>query len=102
MTSTNTTLTKRREQMAKARDYKKEYAQYHSKPAAKKKRARANAARAKLGLKKGDPRDAGHKNRSGGNSKSNIKPQSRSSNRAHGGRIGNKAGKARGGRNSKR
>lgn len=85
-----------------ARDYKAEYKKYHSKPEAKKKRARANAARAKLGLAKGDPRDAGHKDRSGGNSANNITPQSRKSNRAHGGRIGNRAGKAAGGRKSKR
>ena len=85
----------------KSRNYKREYETYHSKPEAKKKRGRANAARKKLGLKKGDPRDAGHVNRNGGNGKKNIKPQSRSSNRAHGGRIGNKVGKARGGRKSK-
>lgn len=84
------------------RNYKQEYANYHSKPKAKKKRAAANRARAKLGLKKGDKRDAGHINRGGGEGKSNIRPQSRSSNRAHGGRIGNKAGKARGGRKSSR
>jgi hypothetical protein len=85
-----------------ARDYKREYEKYHSTEAAKKKRARANAARRILGLKKGDPRDAGHVNRSGGNSKSNIRPQSASANRAHGGRIGDKKGKAAGGRKSKR
>lgn len=85
----------------KKRNYKREYETYHSKPEAKKKRARANAARKKLGLKKGDPRDAGHKNRNGGNSKSNLTRQSRSTNRAHGGRIGSKAGKARGGRKSR-
>ena len=84
------------------RDYKREYKTYHSKPKAKKKRARANAARKKLGLKKGDPRDAGHIKRNGGNSKSNIRPQSKKTNRAHGGRIGNKAGKAAGGRKSRR
>lgn len=83
------------------RNYRKEYDSYHSKPEAKKKRARANSARAKLGLKKGDPRDAGHIRRNGGNSKNNIRPQSRSANRSHGGKIGNKQGKARGGRNSK-
>ena len=85
-----------------ARDYKQEYKKYHSKPDAKKKRARANAARRKLGLKVGDPRDAGHVNRGGGNSKSNIRPQSRASNRSHGGRIGNRAAKAAGGRKSRR
>ena len=88
--------------MPAKRNYKREYETYHKTKKAKLKRARANAARAKLGLKKGDPRDAGHVNRNGGNSKSNIRPQSRSANRAHGGRIGSKAGKARGGRNSKR
>ena len=70
----------------KKRNYKREYETYHSKPEAKKKRARANAARKKLGLKKGDPRYAGHKNPNGGNSKSNLTRQSRSTNRAHGGR----------------
>jgi hypothetical protein len=88
--------------MAVKRNYKKEYRNYHSKPAAKKKRAGANRARKKLGLKVGDPRDAGHVKRGGGEGKGNIKAQSRSSNRAHGGRIGNRAGKARGGRKSKR
>lgn len=81
-----------------ARDYRREYDQYHSKPEAKKKRARANQARRLLGLKKGDPRDAGHVNRDGGNSRSNIRPQSRHSNRSHGGRVGSRAGKARGGK----
>jgi hypothetical protein len=84
------------------RDYKQEYKNYHSKPAAKKKRAAANRARKKLGLKKGDSRDAGHIKRGGGEGAGNIRPQSRSSNRSHGGRIGNKAGKARGGRKSSR
>lgn len=83
------------------RDYKQEYASYHSKPKAKKKRAEANAARRKLGLKKGDPRDAGHVKRGGGNGMNNIRPQSRSANRAEGGRVGNRQGKARGGRKSK-
>lgn len=88
--------------MPTKRDYKREYELYHSKPEAKKKRARANAARAKLGLKKGDPRDAGHVNRNGGNSSKNIRPQSRSANRSEGGRVGNKEGKSRGGRKSRR
>lgn len=43
-----------------ARDYKKEYAEYHGKPEQIKRRAQRNAARKKLGLKKGDPREAGH------------------------------------------
>lgn len=84
------------------RNYRQEYDTYHSKPKAKKKRAQANAARKKLGLKKGDPRDAGHIKRGGGNSKSNIRPQSKTSNRSHGGKIGNRKAKAAGGRKSKR
>lgn len=84
------------------RDYKREYKTYHSKPKAKKQRAKANAARRILGLKKGDPRDAGHVDRNKGNTKKNIRPQKASTNRAHGGRIGNRAAKAAGGRKSKR
>jgi hypothetical protein len=86
--------------MARDRDYDSEYKNYHSKPKAKKKRAAANRARRKLGLKKGDKRDAGHIKRNGGEGKGNIRPMSRSKNRSHGGRIGDKAGKARGGRKS--
>ena len=86
----------------RVRDYKREYAVTDSKPKAKKQRAAANRARRNLGLKKGDPRDAGHVKRGGGEGKKNIKPQSASKNRAHGGRIGSKAGKAAGGRKSRR
>jgi hypothetical protein len=43
-----------------ARDYKKEYRDYQGKPEQIKRRAQRNAARKKLGLKKGDPREAGH------------------------------------------
>lgn len=53
----------------------------------RKKRAQRNAARRKLGLKKGDPRDAGHIKplaKGGSNAKSNLKAQSRKSNRGHG------------------
>ena len=95
--------------MTKKRNYKKEYANYHSKPEQKKNRAARNKARAaavKRGAaKKGDGKDVGHKRalkNGGSKSTSNTKIQSRSSNRSHGGRIGNKAGKARGGRKSKR
>jgi hypothetical protein len=84
------------------RDYKKEYANYHSTEAAKKRRAAANRARRLLGLKKGDPRHAGHIKRGGGEGKDNIRPQSASSNMAHGGRIGDRKGKAAGGRKSTR
>ncbi len=49
------------------RDYKKEYRDYQGTPEQKKRRAQRNAARRKLGLKKGDPREAGHvgRNRKG-------------------------------------
>jgi hypothetical protein len=66
------------------RDYKKQ-AKYDSKPSVKKDRAARNAARKKLGLEVGDPREAGHKkalSKGGSNDKSNLKPQSRSSNRS--------------------
>jgi len=39
-----------------ARDYKKEYRDYHGKPAQIAKRATRNAARASMNLKKGDVR----------------------------------------------
>ena len=42
------------------RDYKKEYRDYQGTPAQIKRRAQRNAARRKLGLKKGDPREAAH------------------------------------------
>lgn len=51
--------------MAKKRVYKKgapgsEYDAYQASPEQKKRRAQRNAARRKLGLKVGDPREAGH------------------------------------------
>jgi len=42
------------------RDYRKEYDTYHASPEQKKRRAARNKARKELGLKKGDPREAGH------------------------------------------
>ena len=42
------------------RDYKKEYADYHGTPEQIKRRANRNKARKKLGLKKGNPKEAGH------------------------------------------
>ena len=84
-----------------SRDYKREYEKYHSTPEAKKARAAANRARRKLGLKKGDPRHAGHIKRGGGESLSNIRAQNAKENMAHGGRIGDKKAKAAGGRKSK-
>lgn len=54
--------------MVKAkRNYRREYDEYQGTPEQKKRRAQRNAARRKLGLKKGDPREAGHvgRNRKG-------------------------------------
>lgn len=74
--------------MAKARNYAKEYREYHAKPEQKKNRAKRNAARKKLEkegrVKKGDGKDVGHKRRlakGGSNSRSNLSVQSRKSNR---------------------
>jgi hypothetical protein len=67
------------------RDYTKQYEKYDGRDDVKKDRAKRNAARKKLGLEVGDPREAGHKkalSKGGSNDKSNLKPQSRSSNRS--------------------
>lgn len=74
---------------------KKTQAKFNKKPANAKKRQEANAGRAKLGIPKGSKMDASHTG-------SGMKKESRASNRARGGRIGSKAGKAKGGRNSSR
>lgn len=66
------------------RDYAKEYAQYHSKPEQVANRSLRNQARRKLGLSKGDPREADHKtplSRGGGNSHRNLRAVSRTTNR---------------------
>lgn len=68
---------------------------YNATPEAKRKRAEDNKARRELGLKKGDPRDASRK---GGK----FVAEHRSSNRSRGGKSGDKAGKAAGGRKSRR
>ncbi len=57
---------------------------YQSSPTQKKNRAARNAARKKLGLKKGNPLDASHKvalSSGGSNAKSNLKAEARSKNR---------------------
>lgn len=71
-----------------ARDYKKEYREYHAKPAQKKRRAARNKARrimAKEGkVRKGDGKDVAHKKslKSGGTSaRKNLKVSSRKANR---------------------
>lgn len=67
---------------------------YNATPEAKKKRAADNKARRELGLKKGDPRDASRKN-------GKWVKEHRSTNRSRGGKKGNRAGKAAGGRKSR-
>lgn len=66
------------------------------------KAAQAQRNAKKSGIRKtGDGKDAGHKvsKKNGGSSNAkNLRSESRSSNRAAGGRSGNKAGKAKGGR----
>jgi len=88
--------------MAKKRDYKQEY-KWQGTEEQKTRRAERNSSRRKLEkagkVHKGDGKDVDHENRSTGDkSKDNLRVRSRSSNRAHGGRVGNKQGKARGGR----
>lgn len=70
--------------MAKARDYDKEYREYHGTPEQIKRRAARNKARKKLGLKKGDKRDAAHVNAPRTGSLNNVpaRPQSRKKNRS--------------------
>lgn len=66
------------------RDYRKEYDEYHGTPEQRSRRAARNRARTKLGLKKGDPREAGHVNapRKGSLDKVPVKPISFKKNRA--------------------
>ena len=82
--------------MAKARNYKREYREFHGKPEQVKNRAKRNAARRNAGLKVGDPREVDHKrplSKGGGNGASNTRVVSRSTNRKKGSnwrRFGNK------------
>lgn len=70
-----------------ARNYDSEYNNYHSKPAAKKQRAKNNKARRIMENKgkvhKGDGKDVAHANNNvNNNSSSNLKVQSKSKNRS--------------------
>ena len=72
----------------KERDYKKEYANYHSKPEQKKNRAKRNNARRRFEregrVSKGDGKDVDHKNKlknGGSNNDSNLRVRSKSANR---------------------
>lgn len=68
----------------KKRDYKKEYRDYHGKPAQRKNRSKRNQARRKMGLKIGDRREVDHKrplSKGGSNRKNNLRVVSRRTNR---------------------
>lgn len=70
-----------------ARDYKREYEQYHSKPEQKKRRAGRNRARRIMTLlkrvKKGDGKDVHHKDGNPtNNSKKNLRVESKKTNRS--------------------
>ncbi len=70
-----------------ARNYKKEYRDFHGKPKQKKLRAQRNKARKMLGLKKGDSREADHKrplSKGGSNHRSNLRAVKRKTNRKKG------------------
>ena len=71
-----------------ARNYKREYATYHSKPAQKKRRAARNKSRAKAiksgTARKGDGKDVDHKDRNPkNNSRKNTRVVSKSKNRSY-------------------
>jgi hypothetical protein len=71
------------------RDYKREYETYHGTEEQKKARAQRNAARTKLGLAVGDPREADHKtpiSRGGSNRITNLRAVARSTNRKKAGK----------------
>jgi hypothetical protein len=75
--------------MAKARNYKKEYANYQGKPEQIKNRAKRNSARREMSkdgkVRKGDGKDVDHKHplvKGGGNGKGNLRVQSKSANRS--------------------
>ena len=70
-----------------ARNYKEEYKEFHSKPDQKKRRAGRNAARRKMAasgkVKKGDGKDAHHKDGNALNNKrKNLRVESKSKNRS--------------------
>jgi len=75
--------------MAKKRNYRKEYDEYHGSSEQKKNRNSRNKARRKMGVKPGDPREVDHKvplSKGGSNSKKNLKVTTRANNRKKGNR----------------
>ena len=76
--------TEKKVKIKRVRDYKKEYAEYHSKPEQRANRSNRNQARRKLGLKVGDPREADHIkpiDKGGSNVRGNLRAVSRKVNR---------------------
>ena len=76
--------TTKKVKIKRVRDYKKEYAEYHSKPEQRANRSNRNKARRKLGLKVGDPREADHikpVDKGGSNARGNLRAVSRKVNR---------------------
>ena len=76
--------TTKKVKIKRVRDYKKEYAEYHSKPEQRANRSNRNKARRKLGLKVGDPREADHIkpiDKGGSNARGNLRAVSRKVNR---------------------
>jgi|TARA_B100000073_G_C23393960_1_gene436314 5-methylcytosine-specific restriction endonuclease McrA len=70
-----------------ARNYRKEYDEYHKQPEQKKNRAARNKARRDAGLKKGDSREVDHKkplSKGGTNSLDNVRIVARATNRKKG------------------
>ena len=70
-----------------ARNYRKEYDEYHKKPEQKKNRAARNKARRESGLKKGDPREVDHKkplSKGGSKQLENVRIVARTTNRKKG------------------
>lgn len=76
---------KKKHNKSTGRDYDSEYKNYHSKPKAKKQRARNNKANRDMGTYgNGDGKDIAHKdNNTKNGSKSNLSKQSPSSNRSY-------------------
>ncbi len=69
------------------RNYRREYQRYHGTPTQRRRRAMRNRARRKLGLRKGDPREADHKrplSKGGSNARRNLRAVSRRTNRRKG------------------
>ena len=73
-----------------ARNYRKEYDEYHGTSKQRKNRSMRNKARRKLKLKKGDRREVDHKkplSKGGGNGRRNLRAVSRTANRKKGSRA---------------